>query len=272
MMRVYGVVMLACVLMCIAGMLLFQRVGANAYPYDVIAYRNNASRLTLLDLSTRITHILTPPQMTVYELHWSPDGTRLYFLVDDAEGVLHPAVMDADGSNAQYGYNTVINVRQLTGWSSDGDFILYADYYGEGSNAYTSTQWYRLAADDIMQSGEAMSVNSMDVQAFLEIADRRREGIHRASDVNRELVIDQIDGRWAIFMRDDTGTAQIVARVNDTTIFNDGAYALSADGERLLYEVVDITGARQLFIRNIGTMSPPQQIRAYDGYAPTWQP
>ncbi len=266
MMRVYVHFTLIFTMVCISGVLVFQRLGASAYPYDVIAYTDADFHLTIHDITTQITHVLTSEFLSVYQPQWSPNGDKLYFLMRDAEGVLHPAIIHADGSNAQYAYQVVINNPLSTGWSRDGQFILYFDVR-DGTQAL-----YRLNVVDITQRGERVSVGGVQGQMFLDVVDRRREGISTAPEIDRELLIDRMNGQWVLIMRDGAGNSDIVVRLTAQTIFNDGAYTISPDGARVLYEVIDANDFRHLYMIALTDGASSNRIPPYNGRYPSFQP
>lgn len=105
----------------------FSEWGADPSPdgarivYVKDGHNSGEEQLHVMDLASRV---VTPLNLTGVSPRWSPDGTRIAYADQSANGPVYVAVANADGSGARVLSTTP--VRGDVNWSPDGRYLVVA--------------------------------------------------------------------------------------------------------------------------------------------------
>jgi dipeptidyl aminopeptidase/acylaminoacyl peptidase len=94
----------------------------------------------ILNLSTGADQRITRSGWRIDDLAWSPDGSRLAYVIDNEAGTAREIrVIAADGSSPSMLVETGVGTPSSPTWSSDGKRLAYAVRRGDQSSVYIST-------------------------------------------------------------------------------------------------------------------------------------
>ena len=239
--------------------------------------------------NSKVTNIQGPDSNFL----WAPDGERIAF-VSQRDGTNDILLIDAEGDKGTLNtvYSTGETVPTLTGWSSDGGFVVFN--LGDASESGPGIFARNPDGVDIRRLTEAEDRNAQwspedEVILFISIRDGNEE-IYTMSDTGENerpltsfdardyqpswspsgdqiVFVSERDGDAEIFVMDSDGSDQRQLTQNEAT---DNQPVWSPDGKRIAF-VSDAPGNAEIIVMKAdGTEQTRLTNNPADDYAPNW--